>query len=299
MPPTSTSGAAPAPDAAPGAPGSLAPGPVNIAGIEVGGERLVLLAGPCVIESEEHALSMAERIREIAEKRNVPFVFKASFDKANRTSVTSYRGPGLEAGLKVLARVRREVGCPITTDIHEPSQALPVAEVAALLQIPAYLCRQTDLLLAAGETGAAVNVKKGQFLDPKSFAHAVAKVRSTGNRRVIVTERGVTFGYQNLVVDMRSLVLLRDGCAAPVVMDGTHSVQLPGAGDGKSSGERRFIRPLVRAAAAVGIDALFLETHDDPARALSDGPNALPLDELGSLLDEVLPIHELGRKARG
>ena len=267
-------------------------------GVVIGGDRLVLLAGPCVIESETHALRMAERIAAVAEHFGVAYVFKASFDKANRTSLSSYRGPGLEAGLKVLERVRREVGVPVTTDIHEAAQAQPASEVVELLQIPALLCRQTDLLLAAGATGRAVNVKKGQFLDPRNMAHAVAKVRSTGNPRVVVTERGSSFGYGNLVVDMRSLVLMREACNSPVVMDGTHVVQLPGAGDGCSAGERRFIRPLVRAAAAVGIDALFLEVHDDPEHALSDGPNALPLAELPALLEEVLPLFAIGRKAR-
>ena len=273
--------------------------PVTVAdGVVIGGERLVLLAGPCVIESEAHALGMAVRIAEVAARAGIPYVFKASFDKANRTSLHGFRGPGLTGGLKVLERVKREVGCPVTTDIHEPAQARPASEVVDLLQIPALLCRQTDLLLAAGETGRAVNVKKGQFMDPRNMAHAVHKVRSTGNEGVLVTERGVTFGYGNLVVDMRALVILREACRCPVVMDATHAVQLPGAGDGRSSGERRFIRPLVRAAAAVGIDALFLEVHDDPERALSDGPNAVPLGDLAVLLEEVLPIFELGRKAR-
>ena len=259
-------------------------------GVVVGGGELVLIAGPCVIENEEHSLRMATAIAEIAARLKVPFVFKSSFDKANRTSLTSYRGPGLEAGLKVLARVKAEVGCPVTTDIHEALQAPIAAEVVDLLQIPAFLCRQTDLLVAAGEMGRAVHVKKGQFLDPRNMAHAVAKVRSTGNTKVMVGERGTSFGYGNLVVDMRSLLLMREACVCPVVMDATHAVQLPGAGDGRSSGERRFIRPLVRAAAAVGIDALFLEVHDRPDRALSDGPNALPLGDLAELLREALRI---------
>lgn len=258
--------------------------------VVVGRGEVVLIAGPCVIESEAHSLRMANSIAEVAARLEIPFVFKSSFDKANRTSLSSYRGPGLEAGLKVLERVKAEVGCAVTTDIHEAGQAAVVAEVVDLLQIPAFLCRQTDLLVAAGETGRAVHVKKGQFLDPRNMAHAVAKVRSTGNDKVVVGERGTTFGYGNLVVDMRSLILMREICACPVVMDATHAVQLPGAGDGRSAGERRFIRPLVRAAAAVGIDALFLEVHDQPERALSDGPNALPLDELEPLLREVKRI---------
>jgi 2-dehydro-3-deoxyphosphooctonate aldolase (KDO 8-P synthase) len=266
-------------------------------GVEFGGDRLVLVAGPCVIESEAHAVAMAARLAAIAASEGVPYVFKASFDKANRTSLDSYRGPGLAAGVKIFERIRNEVGCPITTDIHEPEQARLVADVVDLIQIPALLCRQTDLLLAAGETGRAVNIKKGQFVDPKNMAHAVAKVRSTGNQRVMVTERGTTFGYGNLVVDLRGLVLMREACACPVMMDATHAVQLPSMGDGRSAGERRFIRPLARAAAAVGIDGLFLEVHDDPERALSDGPNALPLGDLDALLDEVLPIHALGHKA--
>jgi 2-dehydro-3-deoxyphosphooctonate aldolase (KDO 8-P synthase) len=265
--------------------------------VVLGGPRLVLIAGPCVIESEGHAVDLAHRIAAVAAARHVPLVFKASFDKANRTSLDSYRGPGLEAGLKVLDRVRREVGCPVTTDVHEVAQVRPAATVVDLLQIPAFLCRQTDLLLAAGDSGRAVNIKKGPFLDPANMTHAVAKIRSTGNRRVAVTERGASFGYGNLVVDMRSLVVLREGCRCPVVMDGTHSVQLPGAGDGRSGGDRRFIRPLCRAAAAVGIDALFLEVHEAPERALSDGPNALPLDQLGGLLDELQALHALGRVA--
>jgi len=264
--------------------------------VVIGGPQLVLIAGPCVIESAEHAIEMARSIAAIASERGLPYIFKASFDKANRTSLESYRGPGLDDGLKILARVKETVGCPVTTDVHEPAQAAAVGEVVDLLQIPAFLCRQTDLLLAAGASGRAVNVKKAQFLDPRNMRHAVQKVRSTGNERIIVTERGSSFGYGNLVVDMRSLPLMREVCACPVVMDATHAVQLPGAGDGRSSGERQFIRPLARAAAAVGIDALFLEVHDRPAEALSDGANACPLDQLGRLLDEIVPLHELSRE---
>jgi 2-dehydro-3-deoxyphosphooctonate aldolase (KDO 8-P synthase) len=242
-----------------------------------GGRPLVLIAGPCVIESEEHVHRMARAIGEIAG----PFVFKASFDKANRTSLTGYRGPGLREGLRILAGVKRE-GCSILTDIHEPAQAEPVAEVADILQIPAFLCRQTDLLLAAGRTGRIVNIKKGQFIAPQDIARAAEKVASTGNAKVLLTERGSSFGYNNLVVDMRGLKIMRD-LGWPVVFDATHSVQLPSAGGAASGGQPRFIEPLARAAVAVGIDGLFVEVHDAPERALSDGANALRLDLLPEL----------------
>ncbi len=249
-----------------------------------GGGPLALIAGPCVIESEEHVHWLA---REIA-RRAGPFVFKASFDKANRTSIHSFRGPGLKEGLRILAGLKAE-GFAILTDIHEPSQAEPAAEVADILQIPAFLCRQTDLLLAAGRTGRIVNIKKGQFLAPDDMRHAVEKVASTGNDRILVTERGTTFGYHNLVVDMRSLVMLREtGC--PVIFDATHSVQLPGAAGGRSAGQARFIEPLARAAVAVGVDGLFIEVHEAPERALSDGPNSLPLERLASLLEQLRRI---------
>jgi 2-dehydro-3-deoxyphosphooctonate aldolase (KDO 8-P synthase) len=239
-----------------------------------GGRPLVLIAGPCVIESEEHVHLMARAIGEIAG----PFVFKASFDKANRTSLSGSRGPGLREGLRILAGVKRE-GYSILTDIHEPDQAEPVAEVADILQIPAFLCRQTDLLLAAGRTGRIVNIKKGQFVAPHDIAHAAEKVASTGNSQVLLTERGSSFGYNNLVVDMRGLKIMRD-LGWPVVFDATHSVQLPSAGGAASSGQPQFIEPLARAAVAVGIDGLFVEVHDAPERALSDGANALRLDLL-------------------
>jgi 2-dehydro-3-deoxyphosphooctonate aldolase (KDO 8-P synthase) len=260
-----------------------------------GGGPLVLIAGPDVVESEEHVLRMARAIGAIARDRRIPLVFKASFDKANRTSVDSPRGPGLEGGLAALGRVRREVGLPVTTDIHLPEQAARAAEVVDLLQIPAFLCRQTDLLVAAGRTGRPVNVKKGQFVAPEDMAHALAKVRSTGNDRVLLTERGTTFGYHNLVVDFRSLPRLA-ALGAPVCFDATHSVQLPGAGSGRSGGERAFIPALARAAVAVGIDALFLEVHDDPEHALCDGPNQLPLAELASLLDDLLALDRCARE---
>src|SRR6266567_6160316 len=235
---------------------------------------LALIAGPCVIESEEHVHRMAAAIAEIAG----PFVFKASFDKANRTSVTAYRGPGLAEGLRILAGVKA-AGHAVLTDIHEPWQAGPAAEVADILQIPAFLCRQTDLLTEAGRTGRIVNIKKGQFVSPQDFRHAADKVASTGNRRILITERGTSFGYNNLVVDMRGLAIMR-GFGWPVVFDATHSVQLPGGAGGASAGQPRYIETLARAAAGVGIDGLFVEVHDAPERALSDGANALRLDLL-------------------
>jgi 2-dehydro-3-deoxyphosphooctonate aldolase (KDO 8-P synthase) len=252
-----------------------------------GGRPLMLIAGPCVIESEEHVHSMARAIGEIVG----PFVFKASFDKANRTSLTGYRGPGLREGLRILAGVRRE-GYSILTDIHEPAQAEPVAEVADILQIPAFLCRQTDLLLAAGRTGRIVNIKKGQFIAPHDIARAAEKVASTGNSQVLLTERGSSFGYNNLVVDMRGLKIMRD-LGWPVVFDATHSVQLPSGGGAASSGQPQFIEPLARAAVAVGIDGLFVEVHDAPERALSDGANALRLDLLPELWRRLRALDDL------
>lgn len=254
-----------------------------------GGAPLLVIAGPDVIESEAHAVGVAVRLARIAEERGLPLVYKSSFDKANRTSVASARGPGLERGLRVLARVKRESGLPLTTDFHLPEQAGPVAEVVDLLQVPAFLCRQTDMLLAAGRTGRAVNVKKGQFLAPADAAHIVAKVRSTGNDKVMLTERGSSFGYNNLVVDFRSLPRLRE-LGVPVCFDATHSVQLPGGLDGRSGGEREFIAHLARAAVAVGVDALFFEVHDDPDRALCDGPNQYRLDDFPALLDVLTSI---------
>ena len=249
---------------------------------------LVLIAGPCVIESEAHVLRMAENI---ARAVGVPYVFKASFDKANRTSLKGYRGPGLREGLRILAAVKAK-GHSILTDIHEPSQAEPAAEVADILQIPAFLCRQTDLLLAAGRTGRIVNIKKGQFVAPHDLHHAAAKVASTGNTRILLTERGSSFGYNNLVVDMRSLQILRDS-GYPVVYDATHSVQLPSGAQGASGGQPQFIEPLARAAAAVGIDGLFVEVHDHPEQALSDGANALRLDLLPEFWRRIQAIDQL------
>ncbi|MGH9638514.1 MAG: 3-deoxy-8-phosphooctulonate synthase [Bryobacteraceae bacterium] len=239
--------------------------------------EVALIAGPCVIESEEHVLRMAQAIRAIAGR----FVFKASFDKANRSSVDSYRGPGLKEGLRILSKVRK-LGIPVLTDIHEPVQAELAAEAADILQIPAFLCRQTDLLVAAGKTGRTINIKKGQFLAPADIARAAEKVASTGNQKILLTERGFSFGYNNLVVDMRSLPIMA-ATGYPVIFDATHSVQLPGAAGSASGGQPQFIEPLARAAVAVGVAGLFVEVHDAPERALSDGSNALRLDRLGPL----------------
>ncbi len=248
---------------------------------------LSLIAGPCVIESEAHALWLAETIRAIAG----PYVFKASFDKANRSSVRSYRGPGLKEGVRILKRIQ-EYGLPVLTDIHEPSQAVVVAESADILQIPAFLCRQTDLLVEAGKTGRAVNIKKGQFVSPVDIAQAAEKVASTGNDRIILTERGSSFGYNNLVVDMRGLRIMAS-TGYPVVFDATHSVQLPGAAGGSSGGQPQFIEPLARAAAATGIAGVFVETHNQPAKALSDGANALDVGLLGAFWANLRKIDAL------
>lgn len=242
-------------------------------GVAFGG-GLQLIAGPCIIESEAHALMLA---REIQARVGGPYVFKASFDKANRSSIHSYRGPGLKEGLRILAEVKRQTGLPVLTDIHTPDQAGPAAEVADILQIPAFLCRQTDLLVEAARTGRIVNIKKGQFVAPNDFRHAAEKVAASGNQRIILTERGSSFGYNNLVVDMRSLAIMRQW-GWPVVFDATHSVQLPGAAGSASGGAPEFIEPLTRAAVAVGIDGVFIEVHDNPPAALSDGANALHLD---------------------
>ena len=261
-----------------------------------GGEPLAFIAGPCVIESEEHAVRMARALARIAKDLGVPYIFKSSFDKANRSAASSFRGPGLREGLRILKTVKQDAGVPVLSDIHEPGQAEPAAEVLDVLQIPAFLCRQTDLLLAAGRTGKAVNIKKAQFLSPWDIRHAADKVLSTGNERILLTERGSTFGYGNLVVDYRSLVVMRR-LGWPVVMDATHAVQLPGGQGDRSGGESHFIPYLARAAAAVGIDALFCEVHDNPAAAKSDGPNALDLALVESLLRQVLAIDAVTRKA--
>jgi len=261
----------------------------EIGPVHVGEGQLFLIAGPCVIESEAHALRMAEAIQRIASDLGVPYIFKASYDKANRTSVKSFRGPGLKEGVRILGEVAKATGLPVLTDVHEPGHCEPVAEAVDVLQIPAFLCRQTDLLVAAGKTGRAINIKKGQFVAPWDMANAVEKVRSTGNERVSLTERGASFGYNTLVVDYRSLPVMR--AMAPVVFDGTHSVQQPSAAGGVSGGQPEFIPLLARAAVAAGIDGLFLEVHDDPANAKSDGANALDLKLLKPLLEKLLAIH--------
>ena len=262
----------------------------RIGGHEVGdGRRLLLIAGPCVMESEAHALAHARKVKALAEKHGVPAVFKASFDKANRSSGKSYRGIGLEKGLAAFEAVKRETGLPCTTDVHEPWQAEPAGRVVDVLQVPAFLCRQTDLVLACAKHGRSVSVKKGQFLAPKEMRHAVAKCREAGQENVLLVERGATFGYGNLVVDMRGLVIMRE-LGVPVCLDATHSVQLPGSGGDTTGGERQFVAPLARAAAAGGIDALFTEIHEDPAQARSDGPNSLDFDMADRLLTDVLAV---------
>jgi 2-dehydro-3-deoxyphosphooctonate aldolase (KDO 8-P synthase) len=265
----------------------------EIGPVQVGAGRLFLIGGPCVIESEYHARKMAEAIRTVTADLGIPYIFKASFDKANRTSVKSYRGPGLLEGVRILGLIARDTGLPILTDVHEPTQCEVVAEAADVLQIPAFLCRQTDLVVAAGKTGRAVNIKKGQFVSPWDMRFPAEKVRSTGNGRVFLTERGASFGYNNLVVDMRSLPCMRQ--IAPVVFDGTHSVQQPSAADGVSGGQPEFIPTLVKAAVAAGVDGIFLEVHDDPPKAKSDGANALHLELLKPLLERLLAIHAAAR----
>ncbi len=259
-----------------------------------GGAPLALIAGPCVIESPAHVLEMAAAIKEIAARCGVPVIFKASFDKANRTSGTAFRGPGLEAGLAALAEVKARTGLPILTDIHEASQAAPAAAVVDVLQIPAFLSRQTDLLIAAARTGKVVNIKKGQFLAPADMRHVVAKVAGAGNARMLLTERGVSFGYNNLVVDMRAFPMLR-ALGYPVVFDVTHSLQLPGAGDGVTTGLAQYIEPLAAAGVAAGVDAVFMEVHEEPARAKSDAANALRLDHLEPLLRKLVRVDAAAR----
>ncbi len=254
-------------------------------------QPLALIAGPCVIESHEHATEIAERTREVAARCSVPFVFKASFDKANRTSRTSFRGPGLKSGLQTLADIKAKFGCAILTDIHEPQQAKPVADVVDIVQIPAFLSRQTDLLVSAAQTGCAVNIKKGQFLAPLDLRHAVEKVTNEGNQRVLVTERGTSFGYNNLVVDMRSFPQLQS-LGYPVIYDVTHSLQLPGAGDGVTSGQAQFIESMASAGVAAGVNGIFLEVHEQPNEAKSDAANALALNRLEPLLRRLVAINE-------
>jgi 2-dehydro-3-deoxyphosphooctonate aldolase (KDO 8-P synthase) len=271
--------------------------PLQLGDITIGGgSPFVLIAGPCVIESEAHALDLAGRLVEIARRTRVPLIFKASFDKANRTSGRSFRGPGLDVGLRVLAQIKARFQVPILTDIHEPSQAAAAAGVADVLQIPAFLCRQTDLLVAAAKTGRIVNIKKGQFLAPDDVTHAVAKVVDAGNPRVLLTERGTSFGYHNLVVDMRAFPMMR-AQGIPVVFDVTHSLQLPGGGDGVTAGQAEYIVPLASAGVAAGVDGVFLEVHEEPTRAKSDAQNALRLDALEPLLTRLIAIDAIAKRS--
>jgi 2-dehydro-3-deoxyphosphooctonate aldolase (KDO 8-P synthase) len=272
----------------------LPPAPFQVGNVRVGGGELFLIAGPCVIESEEHAIKMAEVVKGVARSLKLPYIFKASYDKANRTSIGSYRGPGIAEGLRILAKIQHEVGVPVLTDVHEIADVDRVAEAVDVIQIPAFLCRQTDLLLKAAQTGRAVNIKKGQFAAPWDMEHAVEKCRATANPKVFLTERGASFGYNNLVVDMRSLPILRK--FAPVVFDATHSVQLPSAtrtdrGPAASGGQPEFIPVLSRAAVAAGVDGIFMEVHDHPKEAKSDGANALDLKNLRALLAQLLAVH--------
>lgn len=266
--------------------------PFTLDSLEIGADSsLFLIAGPCVIESETHALKMAEEISAVARKLNIPYIFKASYDKANRTSLHSFRGPGLEEGLRILQRVSKEAGVPVLTDVHEAKDVPAVAEAVDVVQIPAFLCRQTDILVAAAKYAKSINIKKGQFVSPWDMRHAVEKVRASGNDNIVLTERGSSFGYNNLVVDMRSLAIMRQ--FAPVVFDATHSVQLPSSGAGGkavSGGQPEYIPLLARAAVAAGVDGVFMEVHDNPAEAKSDGANALPLSDLEAVLRELLAI---------
>jgi 2-dehydro-3-deoxyphosphooctonate aldolase (KDO 8-P synthase) len=271
--------------------------PVAIGDIAIGGGHpFVLIAGPCVIESEAHASELAGQLSAIAHRLSVPFIFKASYDKANRTSGTSFRGPGLDEGLRILAAIKAAHNVPILTDIHEPAQAAAAADIADVLQIPAFLSRQTDLIVAAARTGCVVNIKKGQFMAPDDIRHIVAKVVAAGNSRVVVTERGTSFGYHNLIVDMRSFPMMR-AQGVPVVFDVTHSLQLPGAGDGVTAGLAEYIEPLASAGVAAGVDGVFLEVHEDPRRARSDAQNALRLDLLEPLLNRLLAIDRIAKGA--
>jgi len=260
-----------------------------------GGAPLAFIVGPCVIESAQHAVEIATALRDIARRCDVPLIFKASYDKANRTSRTSFRGPGLDAGLAVLQDVKARTGLPLLTDIHEPAHAAAAATVVDVLQIPAFLCRQTDLLVAAARTGKAVNVKKGQFMAPRDMRHVVAKIVAEGNERLLLTERGVSFGYNNLVVDVRAFPMLRE-LGYPVVFDVTHSLQLPGGGDGVTAGLAEYIEPLASAGVAAGVDAVFMEVHENPAQARSDAANALRLDALEPLIRKLVRLHAIARE---
>lgn len=268
---------------------------VRIDHVIIGGDKLALIAGPCVIESEELCFEVATFLKDVCAKLGIGYIFKSSYDKANRTSLHSFRGPGLEKGLEILERVKKKVNVPVLTDVHSPEEARIAGEVVSALQVPAFLCRQTDLLLSAGRTGKPINVKKGQFLAPWDMRYVIEKIESTGNKQILLCERGTCFGYNNLVVDFRSLVIMKK-FGYPVVFDVTHSVQMPGAGKGMSGGDREMAPYLLRAACAMGVDALFLETHPQPQKALSDSATMLPLQSLPSLLETALKIFELARK---
>jgi len=270
---------------------------VQIADFSIGDASLVMIAGPCVIESAAATLAIARTLKEIARELALPLIFKASYDKSNRTSLASYRGPGLEKGLETLARVKAEVGLPVLSDVHQVAEVGPAAQVLDVLQIPAFLCRQTDLVVAAAQSGKVVNIKKGQFLAPWDLGPVLEKARAAGNERILLTERGSSFGYNNLVVDFRSLAIMRElGC--PVILDVTHSVQLPGSQGACSGGQRQFIPPLARAGVAAGVDGLFMEVHPDPEKARCDGPNSLPLDQVPALWRELKGLHEFLRQQR-
>ena len=269
--------------------------PISIGPFKIGGNNpLVLIAGPCVVESEKIVRQIAEKLKRITEDLRVPFIFKASYDKANRSSIKSFRGPGLKEGLKILQKLKTDLDIPILSDVHKEEEVLPAAEVLDILQIPAFLCRQTDLLVKAANTGKPINVKKGQFMAPWDMKNVVNKLEESGNKKILLTERGITFGYNNLVVDMRSLVLMRD-YGYPVVFDSTHSLQQPGGKGTMSGGQREMIPDLARGAVAVGCDALFMETHPDPDQALSDGPNMLKLDLLPVLLEQLVTLDQIVR----
>jgi 2-dehydro-3-deoxyphosphooctonate aldolase (KDO 8-P synthase) len=270
---------------------------ISVGSVKIGGDNsLVLIAGPCVIESEQACREAAIGIKEAAERVGIPLIFKSSFDKANRTSVSSFRGPGLKAGLEILGKIKSDFKLPVLTDIHEPDQCEAAAKVVDCIQIPAFLCRQTDLLIAAGKTGCVVNVKKGQFLAPADMRNVVDKIKSTDNEDIILTERGTCFGYHYLVSDMRSLPAMRR-IGFPVVFDATHSVQIPGGMEGKSGGERQYVAPLSRAAVAAGVDGVFMEAHPTPDKALSDGPNMMAIDHLPALLSVLMEIDKAVRKS--
>ena len=269
---------------------------VQVGKLKIGARQpLAVIAGPCVIESESHALRMAERLSSAARDLHVPYIFKASYDKANRTSLASYRGPGLKRGLEILARIKRELGVPVLTDVHEVDQVAAAAEVCDILQIPAFLSRQTDLLLAVGRSGAVVNIKKGQFLSPWDMRHVIEKVRSTKNNRILVTERGASFGYNNLVVDVRGLAVMKE-FGAPVILDVTHSLQLPGGEGNRSGGQPQYIETLARAGVAAGVDGIFMEVHNNPPKALSDGANSLDLRRFKPLVARLRDLAAFVRK---